>query len=108
MALFGLGHTNTAPDLFETRRGGARREYDGTDPHYQSAVATVALGSKGLRELKLYPIEFGLGAPRSQSGRPMLAEGDGARETLERFRRLSEPFKTKVDVQGDVGVLQLA
>jgi poly-gamma-glutamate synthesis protein (capsule biosynthesis protein) len=106
MALFGLGHQNTAPDLFETRRGGARREYEGTDPHYQSAVATVALDSRGLCELKLHPIEFGLGLPRSQSGRPILAEGDGAQETLQRFQRLSAPFETKIAVEGEAGVLR--
>jgi poly-gamma-glutamate capsule biosynthesis protein CapA/YwtB (metallophosphatase superfamily) len=108
MVLYGLGHENTTPDLFETRRAGPRREYPGTDPHSQSAIATVSLNKKGLCELKLYPIEFGEGLPRSQSGRPILSEGDSARETLERFQRLSLPFHTKIRVQGDVGVLQVA
>jgi hypothetical protein len=105
MVLYGLGHENTTPDLFETRRAGPRREYPGTDPHSQSAIATVALNRKGLCELKLYPIEFGEGTPRSQSG-ARYCPGESARETLERFQRLSLPFHAKIRVQGDVGVLQ--
>jgi poly-gamma-glutamate synthesis protein (capsule biosynthesis protein) len=106
MVLYGLGHDNVAADLFEARRGGARRQYDGTDPHAQSAVALVSFDKQGLCELKLFPIEFGQGLPRSQSGRPILSEGDSATETLERFQRLSEPFGTRIEIEGDVATIQ--
>jgi poly-gamma-glutamate capsule biosynthesis protein CapA/YwtB (metallophosphatase superfamily) len=106
MVLYGLGHQNTTPELLETRRAGARREHEGTDPHSQSAVATVSLTKKGLAELRLYPIEFGTGLPRSQSGRPILSEGDGARETLERLKRLSKPFGTGLEITDGMGVIK--
>lgn len=107
MVLYGLGHDNVPADLFETRRAGSRREYPGTDPHTQSAIATITLDANGLRELRLYPIEFGRGYPRSQYGRPILSEGNEARETLERFQRLSKPFQTEIEVDGEVGVVRV-
>ncbi len=106
MVLYGLGHENVPADLFETRRAGSRRDYPGTDPHTQSAVATVSLDGSGLKELKLHPIEFGRGQPRSQYGRPILSEGDEAKETLERFQELSRPFQTEVQIEGGTGVLR--
>ncbi|HLF77240.1 MAG TPA: CapA family protein [Dehalococcoidia bacterium] len=106
MILFGMGHDNTTPELLERRRAGSRRQHEGTDPHSQSAVATVSLNSKGLCELKLYPIEFGEGLPRSQSGRPILSEGASAQENLERFQRLSRPYGTNIAIEGTTGVIR--
>jgi len=106
MILYGLGHENVPADLFETRRAISRRDYPGTDPHTQSAVATVSLDGSGLKELRLHPIEFGRGLPRSQYGRPILSEGDEAKETLERFQELSRPFQTEVQIEGGTGVLR--
>jgi poly-gamma-glutamate synthesis protein (capsule biosynthesis protein) len=106
MILFGMGHDNSTPELLEKRRSGARREHNGTDPHSQSAVASVSLTSKGLAELRIYPIEFGEGTPRSQSGRPMLSEGEKARENVERFQRLSQPFGTEIALDGETGVIR--
>jgi hypothetical protein len=108
MVLYGLSHENMAADLFDARRSGPRREYPDGDPHAQSAVATVTLDRDGLCELRLYPIEFGAGLPRSQSGRPLLAGGKDAAQTLERIRRLSEPFGTELEIQGEIGVLHRA
>ena len=50
-------------------------------------------------------LEFGDGLPRGQFGRPILSTGSEAQVTLERFQRLSEPFGTVIDVQGDDGVI---
>jgi hypothetical protein len=78
-----------------------------TDPHWQSAVATVSFVGKNLREVRLYPIEFGFGLTRSQAGRPIFAEKAAAQEVLQRFQRLSEPFQTRIEIQGEVGVIRL-
>ncbi len=108
MVLYGLGHENTAPELFEARRNGARPARSGPDPHAQSAVATVSLTTKGLAGLTIYPIEFGVGRPRSQSGRPILSEGENAQIALDRIQRLSEPFGTKIDLRGNTAVVVTA
>ncbi len=111
MDLYGLGHSATPSDLFDARRlvfGRARHAEGVTDPHNQSAVAVLTFGGGALVEIRLHPIEFSHSLPRSQSGRPMLAEGDEAQETLERFQRLSMPFGTDVAIVGAVGVVEPA
>ena len=111
MDLYGLGHSATPSDLFDARSlvfGRARHAEGATDPHNQSAVAVLTFGGGGLVEIRLHPIEFSHSLPRSQSGRPMLAEGDEAQETLERFQRLSTPFGTDVAIVGEVGVVEMA
>ena len=37
----------------------------------------------------------------------MLAEGEVAQEILERYQRLSKPFGTQVEIEGDVGFVRL-
>jgi poly-gamma-glutamate synthesis protein (capsule biosynthesis protein) len=107
MVVHGLAYDSTPADFYDARRPpAARRPSDGTDPHYQSAVVVVSFKGDTLREIALHPIEFGHGLPRSQAGRPVLATGAGARETLERFQRLSAPFGTQVAIEGDTGVVR--
>ena len=107
MVVHGLGHENTAADLYDARRPAEPGREGSTDPHWQSAVATVSFVGKNLREVRLYPIEFGFGLPRSQAGRPIFAEKVAAQEVLQRFQRLSEPFQTRIEIQGEVGVIRL-
>ena len=107
MVVHGLGHENTPADLYDARRPASARRETTTDPHWQSAVATISFKGKRLGGVRLYPIEFGFELARAQAGRPILAQGQAAREVLERFQRLSQPFGTKIDVQGDTGVVQV-
>jgi poly-gamma-glutamate synthesis protein (capsule biosynthesis protein) len=106
MLVYGLGHENTPADLYDTRRPAPSTKDATIDPHWQSAIATVSFSGKGLREIRLHPIEFGFGLPRPQAGRPILAEGRPARDVIERFQRLSHPFQTQIDVEGDTGVIR--
>ncbi|MGH7846882.1 MAG: CapA family protein [Candidatus Binatia bacterium] len=107
MVTHGLGHENSPADLYEVRSAADPRGKQAGDPHWQSAVATASFSGKNLREVRLHPIEFGLGLSRGQAGRPILAEGNTAREVLERFQRLSQPFQTKIEIHRDEGVIRL-
>ncbi|HWP60127.1 MAG TPA: CapA family protein [Candidatus Acidoferrales bacterium] len=107
MVAHGLGHENSPADLYDVRSAEDPRGKQAGDPHWQSAVATVSFSGKTLREVRLYPLEFGLGLPRGQRGRPILAEGKAAREILERFQRLCEPFQTGVEIRGEEGVIEI-
>ena len=51
---------------------------------------------------------MGYGLPRPDAGRPVLAQGKTATDILQHLQRLSEPFHTKIDIQGDVGVIPVA
>lgn len=106
MVVRGLGHENTPADFYEARRSQAEPAQSGTDPHWQSAMAQVSFTKGALGEIRLHPIEFGYGLPRGQAGRPMLAEGKEAQEVIERFQRLSGAFKTRIEVEGETGVIR--
>ena len=56
---------------------------------------------KQLREILLHPIDLGMGLPMGQRGRPVLAEGDTAKEILDRLQRCSDPFGTKIERTAD-------
>jgi hypothetical protein len=43
---------------------------------------------------------------RSQRGRPLLATGVIASEILCRVQRLSEPYGTRVEIEGEVGIIR--
>ena len=70
-------------------------------------MATVTFKARELQEIRLYPIDLGFKRPRSQRGRPVLAQGDVAQEVLDLFRRLSLPFGTDLDIRDEVGVIQV-
>jgi hypothetical protein len=50
-------------------------------------------------------LDLGFGKPRSQRGRPMLADEKLGREIIERVARLSQKFGTDVRWQEDRGVI---
>jgi poly-gamma-glutamate synthesis protein (capsule biosynthesis protein) len=106
MALWGLGHEHSAADLFD-RRQASRHRAETPGPGWWSAVVMLCFDNRRLRQLRLHPIELGFGLPRSQAGRPVLAEGPVAQRALERFRDLSAPFGCTIDIENGVGVVRL-
>jgi poly-gamma-glutamate capsule biosynthesis protein CapA/YwtB (metallophosphatase superfamily) len=100
----GLGPDNTPADFYDARSASEK-----TPPRvWQSAVPIVSFKGHNLHEIRLYPIEMGYGLPRPDAGRPALAQGKTAADILQRLQRLSQPFHTKIDIQGEVGVIEIA
>ncbi len=106
----GLGWEATPADYYDSRSGREHLdEWKGfaEEPfRWRNAVATVSFKAKRLEEIRLYPIDLGFKSPRSQRGRPVLAQGEVAGQVLDLFKRLSQPLGTVVDIQGDVGVIR--
>jgi hypothetical protein len=98
---YGLGNDSTTADLYDARPSTAARKT------MESIIAITIFRNKRLSEVKLYPIDLGFGLPRYESGRPILAQGEEAHKTLERVQRLSAVFGTKVEIQGDIGIIQV-
>jgi hypothetical protein len=107
MVLQGLGHEHTPSDLFD-KRARSRHPEEAPGPGWWSAVPVVSFKARRLSEIRLHPIELGWGLPRSQFGRPLLANGELAAAALERFRKLSEPFHTPLEIRGDTGSISFA
>ena len=60
-----------------------------------------------LKELKLYPTELGQNKPRSQRGRPVLADEKLGAKILGIIKKLSDPYGTKITVEDNVGTVEL-
>ncbi len=111
MRRVGLGWEATPADFFDFRSG--REHLDewagfAVEPfRWRNAVATINFKDKQLHEIRLYPIDLGFKRPRSQRGRPVLAENEVNDEILKLFQRLSAPYGTRVDVENGVGVIKI-
>jgi poly-gamma-glutamate capsule biosynthesis protein CapA/YwtB (metallophosphatase superfamily) len=106
------GWEGTPADFYDVRSGQEHLdEWKGmaAEPfRWRNAIATITFTAKKLKEIRLYPIDLGFKRPRSQRGRPLLAEGEVAQEVLQLFKRLSEPFGTKVDIEDNQGVIRFS
>ncbi len=108
MARFGLGWNNTPADLYDARSGNETRGQTINPRNWESAIAMVSYKGKRLNEIRLYPIDLGKGLPRSQRGRPLLAEPNGevSNRVLEKFRLMSEPFGTRIEAKDGTGIIR--
>lgn len=102
----GLGPENLPADVADFRVISGQHTTAG--PEFSSVIPIVSFKNKQLREIRVYPIDLGAGLPRSESGRPMLMEGEVAINILQRLKRLCEPFQTRMDIRENVGVIQFA
>jgi poly-gamma-glutamate capsule biosynthesis protein CapA/YwtB (metallophosphatase superfamily) len=105
-ARYQLGLEATPADFYDARSGKQTRGQDVNPINWQSAVATVTWEAKRLREIRLHPIDLGMGLPMGQRGRPVTATGRVARDVLERFQRMSKPFGVAVALADGVGVIK--
>jgi Bacterial capsule synthesis protein PGA_cap len=104
---FGLGHEHTPGDFFAARSDADKRGFPADPVFWQSVVGVCHYEAKKLKEVRLYPIDIGFGRPIPQRGRPVLAQGRVAGEILEWLQHVSEPFGTKITIDGDVGIIRL-
>jgi len=77
------------------------------EKYWVSVTPRMVFEEDELRELKLYPIELGQGKPRSQRGRPMIADPVRGEKILSTIKKLSEPYGTQVDIRDNVGSVKV-
>jgi len=110
---YGLMWNATPADLYDARgrRGkkdaGGFRWFTYDRVYWEGAIAKFTLEDGALGELQLYPVTLGFEKPRSQRGRPTLAEGKPARAILERIKGLSLQYGTQLDIVDGVGKVRL-
>ena len=104
---FGLGYDQTPGDYLDTRSGSGTRAFAGNPVFWQSVVAVCNYNAGKLKEIVLHPIDLGYGRPIPQRGRPVLADGDVAKEILIWLKDASEPFGTKIDIEDSKGYIRL-
>jgi len=77
------------------------------EKYWISVVPHMTFEGDRLKELKLYPIDLGQSKPRSQRGRPLLAEPKQADKILGIIQKLSKPYDTEISIEDGVGVVEL-
>ncbi|NIP56674.1 MAG: CapA family protein [Gemmatimonadetes bacterium] len=92
---------------FHDRRAEEGRDWLADQPNWESVIASPIFRDGALQEVVLHPIDLGYGLERSQIGRPMLARGALARKIIERMQELSEPFGTRIELDGEVGRIRV-
>jgi poly-gamma-glutamate synthesis protein (capsule biosynthesis protein) len=83
------------------------RNFGGSTQSLESLVATSHYENGALKEVRLYPTELGINGPDSRLGIPRMATGQHAQQILERVARLSDQWGTKIDVEGNVGIIRV-
>ncbi len=77
------------------------------EKYWISVLPIMKFKNDFLEELVLYPIELGQDKPRSQRGRPMLADKTEGLKILNIIRKLSIPYGTEIDVKDNIGIVRL-
>ena len=104
---FGLSAEHTPGDYLEARSDAGKRGFPSDPVFWRSVVAVCAYEANALKEITLYPIDMGFGRPIPQRGRPVLAQGQVARDTLQWLQEVSQPFGTEITIADDVGIIRL-
>jgi len=74
--------------------------------NYESAVAVSQFDKGQLQEVRIYPIWGRHDGPISRRGLPMTAPPDTAQRILQRLQKLSEPFGTRIAIEGNIGIIR--
>jgi Bacterial capsule synthesis protein PGA_cap len=78
----------------------------GGEVWYQSVLTTTRFVGGRLAEIRLHPVDLSYAARGADRGVPRPASADVARTILQRMQRLSEPFGTRIMIDGTVGVVR--
>ena len=76
--------------------------------NYESAIALSRFERGQLQEIRIYPIWARHDGPLSRRGLPMTAPPEIAQRILQRLQKLSQPFGTRIAIEGNVGVIRAA
>ena len=75
---------------------------------WEAVVAMPSWQGKRLTALALHPISLGFGKPRTERGRPMLADPATAAKILNDLSQRSAPFDTRITIRNGVGHVELS
>jgi poly-gamma-glutamate synthesis protein (capsule biosynthesis protein) len=74
---------------------------------YDGVVAINEFDGPKLKTVKLYPLDLGNTYDRSRRGIPHFADPANAQRILAALQKDSAPFGTKIDIEGNVGVIRI-
>ncbi|HEY4252254.1 MAG TPA: CapA family protein, partial [Roseomonas sp.] len=74
---------------------------------WESVLPVCHFDGRTLAAMEIHPVTLGLGEAAHRRGRPRLATGEEGAGILRRFAALSEPFGTRLRLDGDRAWLDL-
>ena len=74
---------------------------------YESLITTSRFEGNRLAEIRLYPLELNQELRFADRGVPRLASKDRAQTILKLLQTYSAPLGTKIEIEGEVGVIRL-
>ena len=101
----GLGPDATPADFNDRRYRNDTTGFPADEKIWQSVVAFPSFRAGIVEKIELWPIVLGQKKPRSQRGRPVLAEGPAALQILQHLSDLSAPYGTKIAIRNDRGTI---
>ena len=104
---FRVDPDKTPGDVYRSRTNNDKQGFP-ADPRYWESLMPVCRYEQGkLVAIDVYPVTLGLGEPEYRRGRPRMAEGEQATSILDRFAKLSEPFGTTLQMDGEKATIEL-
>jgi poly-gamma-glutamate synthesis protein (capsule biosynthesis protein) len=104
---FDLDLKATPSDFLDARTNRGKKGHPSDPAYWENMFAVCEFASKKLKEVRVYPIDQGFGRPIPQRGRPLLAEGEVAQRVIERVKRLSERYGTKLSRRDGMGIIEV-
>ncbi|QKS72338.1 CapA family protein [Paenalkalicoccus suaedae] len=96
---YGLAEEATIADALDARSHGGTKGLIANDDVWTSVVVDMTWENDQWTQISLRPIDLGKDKPRYQMGFPTLTNDQ---EVINRIGRLSEPFGTKINKDGEV------
>jgi poly-gamma-glutamate synthesis protein (capsule biosynthesis protein) len=104
-ARYGLGSDAGPADFADARYQHDTVGHPSDPAYWKQVIATCEFRGRRLTRVDLHPLDLGFGKPRSQRGRPMLADPHLGEEIISRVARLSRKYGTEVSWRDGLGVI---
>jgi poly-gamma-glutamate synthesis protein (capsule biosynthesis protein) len=105
---FELGAEAGVADFNDRRYDNDKRGFPADREIWEAVVAMPTWQGERLTQLALHPISLGYGKPRTERGRPLLADGATGKKILDDLIQRSGAFGTRITVRDGVGYVELA
>jgi len=81
--------------------------FDSARADFESFLPLCHFVDGALDRIELFPFDMGYQEPGLESGYPEIVTGERATQILTRLDKLSEPYGTEIDIEEDVGIIQV-
>jgi poly-gamma-glutamate synthesis protein (capsule biosynthesis protein) len=105
---FGLDYNATPADFLDARSECDTKAHPADPLYWESICAVCKFASGNLKQILLYPVDLGYGRPRSQRGRPLLADTENGKKIISRLSRLSKGLGAEIHYRDGCGIVTVA